>query len=119
MFAVYSPISTLCFADLCQPTISSSHARDVTRISRHRFKQCPMIGSSRPAHSVSKPVDIFVRRSSAAEFLTNTPACGYPVGLEMGGHTEQPDWPKLGPSLLIAAGMILAIRSAKSPATHD
>jgi hypothetical protein len=37
------------------------------------------------------------------------------VGLEVGGYTEHPDWPKLGPSLLIATCLILAIRTAKRP----
>ena len=38
------------------------------------------------------------------------------MGLEVGGHTDVPDWPKLGPSLLIATCLILAIRTAKWPA---
>ena len=38
------------------------------------------------------------------------------VGLEVGGYTDVPDWPKLGPSLLIATCLILAIRTAKWPA---
>ena len=37
------------------------------------------------------------------------------MGLEVGGHTDIPDWPKLGPSLLIATCLILAIRTAKWP----
>jgi hypothetical protein len=37
------------------------------------------------------------------------------MGLEVGGHHERPDWPKLGPSLLIATCLILAIRTAKWP----
>ncbi|AXC10167.1 hypothetical protein ACPOL_0806 [Acidisarcina polymorpha] len=41
------------------------------------------------------------------------------VGLEVGGYNERPDWPKLGPSLLVAASMILAIRTAKWAARHD
>jgi len=35
------------------------------------------------------------------------------MGLEVGGYHERPDWPKLGPSLLIATCLILAIRTAK------
>jgi hypothetical protein len=41
------------------------------------------------------------------------------VGLEVGGYTERPDWPKLGPSLLIATCLILAIRTAKRPPISD
>jgi hypothetical protein len=35
------------------------------------------------------------------------------MGLEVGGYQDRPDWPKLGPSLLIASCLILAIRTAK------
>jgi hypothetical protein len=38
------------------------------------------------------------------------------AGLDVGGFEERPDWPKMGPSLLIAACLILAIRTAKRPA---
>jgi len=38
------------------------------------------------------------------------------MGLEVGGYTDFPDWPKLGLSLLIATRLILAIRTAKLPA---
>ena len=38
------------------------------------------------------------------------------VALEVGGYTDVPDWPKLGPSLLIATCLILAIRTARWPA---
>jgi hypothetical protein len=38
------------------------------------------------------------------------------MGLEVGGYTDVPDWPKLGPSLLIATCLILSIRTAKWPA---
>jgi len=34
-------------------------------------------------------------------------------------HTSKPDWSKLGPSLLIAACLILAIRTAEWPAQFD
>jgi hypothetical protein len=40
-------------------------------------------------------------------------------GLNVGGHEERPDWPKLGPSLLIATCLIRAIRTARRPAVHD
>lgn len=39
------------------------------------------------------------------------------MGLEVGGHHDRPDWPKLGPSLLIATCLILAVRTAKWPPT--
>jgi hypothetical protein len=38
------------------------------------------------------------------------------MGLDIGGFEERPDWPKMGPSLLIATCLILAIRTAKRPA---
>jgi hypothetical protein len=41
------------------------------------------------------------------------------MGLEVGGYTPKPDWPKLGPSLLIATALIVAIRTAKWPARRD
>lgn len=41
------------------------------------------------------------------------------MGLEVGGCNAVPDWPKMGPSLLIATSLILAIRTAKWPATFD
>jgi hypothetical protein len=40
------------------------------------------------------------------------------VGLEVGGYHDRPDWPKLGPSLLISPCLILAIRTAKWAARH-
>jgi hypothetical protein len=41
------------------------------------------------------------------------------VAREIGGYRDYPDWPKLGPSLLIASCLILAIRTAKWAASHD
>ena len=38
---------------------------------------------------------------------------------EVGGYNDHPDWPKLGPSLLIASALILAVRTAKWPADRD
>ena len=38
------------------------------------------------------------------------------MGLEGGGYNDQPDWPKMGPSLLIATCLIVAIRTAKRAA---
>lgn len=37
------------------------------------------------------------------------------MGLDIGGYEKHPDWPKMGPSLLIATSLILAIRTAKNP----
>ena len=41
------------------------------------------------------------------------------MGLEAGGYHDRPDWPKLGPSLLISSCLILAIRTAKWAASPD
>jgi hypothetical protein len=41
------------------------------------------------------------------------------MGLDVGGYTDRPDWPKLGPSLLIATCLIVAIRTAKWAAVAD
>ena len=35
------------------------------------------------------------------------------MGLKIGGYEDHPDWPKMGPSLLIATCLILAIRTAR------
>jgi hypothetical protein len=35
------------------------------------------------------------------------------AGFDIGGYEQRPDWPKMGPSLLIAASPVLAIRTAK------
>jgi len=40
------------------------------------------------------------------------------MGLDVGGYDKVTDFPKLGPSLLIATCMILAIRTARWPAIH-
>src|ERR1700689_3704648 len=37
------------------------------------------------------------------------------MGLNIGGYEDRPDWPKMGPSLLIATCLILAIRTARWP----
>ena len=39
--------------------------------------------------------------------------------MEIGGYKDVPDWPKMGPSLLIATVLIVAIRTAKWSATID
>jgi hypothetical protein len=39
--------------------------------------------------------------------------------MEVGGYNDVPDWPKMGPSLLIATCLIVAIRTAKWSAKHD
>ena len=36
-----------------------------------------------------------------------------PMGLKIGGYDERTDWPKLGPSLLIATCLVVAIRTAR------
>jgi len=41
------------------------------------------------------------------------------VGIEVGGHHERVDFPKLGPSLLIASALILAIRTVRRAADYD
>jgi hypothetical protein len=41
------------------------------------------------------------------------------MGLDVGGYTDRPDWPKLGPSLLIATCLVAAIRTAKWAASAD
>jgi hypothetical protein len=41
------------------------------------------------------------------------------MGLDIGGDTKRPDWPKMGPSLLIATCLILVIRTAKWPSRVD
>jgi hypothetical protein len=41
------------------------------------------------------------------------------MGLDVGGFADRPDWPKMGPSLLIATCLIVAIRTAKWPAITD
>jgi hypothetical protein len=41
------------------------------------------------------------------------------MGLEVGGYQDRPDWPKMGPSLLIATCLILATRTARWPANFD
>jgi hypothetical protein len=35
------------------------------------------------------------------------------MGIEVGGYHNRADWPKMGPSLLIATALIVAIRTAK------
>jgi hypothetical protein len=41
------------------------------------------------------------------------------MGLDVGGYKDHPDWPKMGPSLLIATCLIVAIRTAKWPPRAD
>lgn len=41
------------------------------------------------------------------------------MGLEVGGYHDRPDWPKMGPSLLIATCLIVAIRTARWPPRAD
>jgi len=37
------------------------------------------------------------------------------AGLDIGGYEQRPDWPKMGPALLIAACLILATQTAHWP----
>lgn len=46
-------------------------------------------------------------------FAYNVPDGKDTMGLEVDGYNQCPDWPKMGPSLLIATCLILAIRTAK------
>ena len=39
--------------------------------------------------------------------------------MKIGGYNDVPDWPKMGPSLLIATALIVAVRTAKWSATID
>lgn len=39
----------------------------------------------------------------------------YTEAMRVTGHESSPDWPKLGPSVLIATALIVAIRTAKWP----
>ena len=41
------------------------------------------------------------------------------MALDIGGFEQRSDWPKMGPSLLIGTCLILAIRTAKWPATFN
>jgi hypothetical protein len=62
---------------------------------------------------------IFRRRSFGVDSPIHLKSWERAVALEVGGYTERPDWPKLGPSLLIATCLILAIRTAKRPPLFD
>jgi hypothetical protein len=37
----------------------------------------------------------------------------YAHNMEVGGYNKEPDWVKIGPSLLVAASLVIAIRTAK------
>ncbi len=41
------------------------------------------------------------------------------MGLKISSYEDHPDWPNMGPSLLIATCLILAIRTAKWAARAD
>jgi len=41
------------------------------------------------------------------------------MGLEVGGYHGRTDWPKMGPSLLIATCLIVASRTTKWPPRCD
>lgn len=55
-----------------------------------------------------------VSRSSQFRFFF-----AYNGGMEIGGYEERHDWPKLGPSLLIATCLLVAIRTARWPPVLD
>jgi len=40
-------------------------------------------------------------------------------GPQIGGHRREVDYQKLGPALLIASSLVLAIRTARSSPTHS
>jgi hypothetical protein len=42
-----------------------------------------------------------------------SPLLRYTLQVEVIGHNTDPDWPKLGPSLLIATALVVAIRTAR------
>jgi len=48
-----------------------------------------------------------------------SPHIRLPIRMEIGGHNEVPDWPKMAPSLLIATCLIVAVRTARWLATID
>ena len=56
----------------------------------------------------------------SATFTTQSAGADPPVRQpEIGGYNVTTDWPKLGPFLLIATALVLAIRTAKWPATFS
>ena len=87
----------------------------VGKTSQLRSKPCQTPESFTHARCVENAEIIFQQRSSGAGYFINWKSWERAVGLEVGGYTERPDWPKLGPSLLIATCLILAIRTAKRP----
>jgi hypothetical protein len=68
---------------------------------------------------VASGADIFLLRFSEAGSPIKLKSWECAMGLEVGGYHDSPNWPKLGPSLLIATCVILAIRTAKWPARFD
>jgi hypothetical protein len=101
--------------------ISSLPASVAKRTSQHPFKRCRTVGSLQSVHSATrKGVTCQLRFSKAdCPLISRRGYGGLAVGLEVGGYNTVPDWPKMGPSLLIATSLILAIRTAKWPATFD
>jgi hypothetical protein len=68
---------------------------------------------------VASGADISQPKFLKAGSLIKLKSWEYAMGLEVGGYNDSPDWLKLGPSLLIATCVILAIRTAKWPARFD
>src|ERR1700743_743530 len=101
----------------CMTLLSAASAAGKT--SQLRSRPCQAPGLSIPAHCVVNAAVIFRLKSSEADCPNNSKSRELAVGLEVGGYTEHPDWPKLGPSLLIATCLILAIRTAKQPPLSD
>jgi hypothetical protein len=47
----------------------------------------------------------------------SSPFILYTTSVKVAGHNFSPDWPKLGPSMLIATALVVAIRTARWGAT--
>src|ERR1035441_739612 len=58
------------------------------------------------------------RASNRAETVLKqvSPLLRYTLQMEVIGHNTGPDWPKLGPSMLIATALVVAIRTARGTA---
>jgi glycolate oxidase len=51
----------------------------------------------------------------SGELVMRAPQGATRAGMDIGGYVQRPDWPKMGPSLLIGAFLILAVRTVKWP----
>src|SRR5438270_8940920 len=61
---------------------------------------------------LSRTCDLYAHSGLRLSFVYN-------AAMEVGGYETVTDWPKMGPSLLIATCLIVAIRTARWSATHD